>query len=157
MYTLRAGDCSVIAGMSGTELAHTILNQACIPEPKPEHFYNYSRSPEYWTAWSLAYYQWVTGLRFVEIEQAVSIKHVYRLYDPYHEMDIQQFVDKMNQLYRTARPDTNLKSLRILAGLTQSMLADEAQVPFARFSSMNSVRKTLIRRRRTPFFDWLGF
>ena len=44
-------------------------------------------------------------------------------------MDIQQFVDKMNQLYRTARPDTNLKSLRILAGLTQSMLADEAQVP----------------------------
>lgn len=123
------GDCSVIAGMSGTELAHTILNQACIPEPKPEHFYNYSRSPEYWTAWSLAYYQWATGLRFVEIEQAVSIKHVYRLYDPYHEMDIQQFVDKMNQLYRTARPDTNLKSLRILAGLTQSMLAGEAQVP----------------------------
>lgn len=123
------GDCSVIAGMSGTELAHTILSQTCIPEPKPEHSCSYSRSPEYWTAWSLAYYQWATGLRFVDIEQAVSITNVYRLYNPYHEMDIQQFVDRMNQLYRTARPDTNLKSLRILAGLTQSMLAGEANVP----------------------------
>lgn len=123
------GDCSVIAGMSGTELAHTVLNQARIPEPKAESAHHYSRSPEYWTAWSLAHYQWATGLRFIEIDQAISIKNVYMLYNPYHEMDIQQFVDKMNQLYRTARPDTNLKALRMSAGLTQSMLAGEAQVP----------------------------
>lgn len=40
------------------------------------------------------------------------------LYSPYHEMDIRQFVDKMNELYRAAKPDTNLKLLRKNAGLT---------------------------------------
>ena len=29
-----------------------------------------------WTGWAIAYYQWDTGLRFSEIEQAVPISKV---------------------------------------------------------------------------------
>ena len=91
--------------------------------------YAYDRSPEYWIGWALAYYQWLTSLRFAEIEQAVSITEVRLLYTPYHEMDVRQFADKMNELYRAAKPETNLKAMRTLAGLSQSELAVQADVP----------------------------
>ena len=68
-------------------------------------------------------------LRFAEIEQAVSIAEVRLLYTPYHEMDVRQFADKMNELYRAAKPETNLKAMRALAGLSQSELAGRADVP----------------------------
>lgn len=44
-------------------------------------------------------------------------------------MDIRQFRDKMNELYRAAHPETNLKALRTLAGLSQSELAELSGVP----------------------------
>lgn len=123
------GDCSVLVGMSGVELARRVLEQAGEPAPVQQPSYAYDRSPEYWTGWAIAYYQWDTGLRFAEIEQAVPITEVRMMYTPYHEMDIRQFADKMNELYRVARPETNLKTLRTLAGLSQSELAKLADVP----------------------------
>ena len=112
------GDCSVLVGLSGVELARAVLEQAgeVVPMQKPS--YAYDRSPEYWTGWALAYYQWLTSLRFAEIEQAVPITK-----------DVRQFADKMNELYRAAKPETNLKAMRTLAGLSQSELAGQADVP----------------------------
>ena len=106
------GDSAILAGTSGVELARRVLEQAGKPEPVRKASYAYDRSPEYWTGWAIAYYQWDTGLRFSEIEQAVPISEVRMLYTPYHEMDVRQFADKMNELYRAAKPETNLKSLR---------------------------------------------
>lgn len=51
------------------------------------------------------------------------------LYTPYHEMDVRQFADKMNELYRAAKPETNLKSLRTLAEMSQSELARPGRNP----------------------------
>ena len=123
------GDCSVLVGMSGAELARAVLEQAGEPAPAQNPSYAYDRSPEYWTGWALAYYQWLTTLRFVEIERAVPITEVRQLYMPYHEMDVRQFSDKMNELYRAAHPETNLKALRALADLSQSELSQQADVP----------------------------
>ena len=123
------GDCSVLSGMSGVELARMVLQESgqSIPDIRPS--YACDRSPEYWTGWAIAYYQWDTGLRFSEIEQAVPISKVRMLYTPYHEMDVRQFADKMNELYRAAKPETNLKSLRTLAEMSQSELARQAEIP----------------------------
>ena len=105
----------------------------------------------------LAYYQWFTGLRFAEIEQAVPITEVRLLYTPYHEMDVRQFADKMNELYRAAKPETNLKALRALAGLSQSELAEQADVPVRTIQQYEQRQKdinkaqaeTLLRLART--------
>ena len=51
------------------------------------------------------------------------------LYTPYHEMDVRQFADKMNELYRAAKPETNLKSLRTMTEMSQSELARQAEIP----------------------------
>lgn len=151
------GDCSVLVGLSGVELARTVLEQAGENVLMRQPSYAYDRSPEYWTGWAIAYYQWDTGLRFSEIEQAVPITEVRLLYIPYHEMDVRQFADKMNRLYCTAKPETNLKILRTLAGLSQSELAVQADVPVRTIQQYEQRQKdinkaqavTLLRIART--------
>ncbi len=66
---------------------------------------------------------------FEEIVQCVPIAEICVMYSPYHEMNIQQFVDRMNAYYRTIRVETNLKQMRRKAGLSQSKLAELSGVP----------------------------
>lgn len=58
-----------------------------------------------------------------------SNKKILQLYAPYHEMDIRQFVDKMNELYLEAKKETNLKIRRNELGVSQSKLAELTDVP----------------------------
>lgn len=68
-------------------------------------------------------------MNFAEIVRYVPIKDMIALYQPYHEMDIHQFVDKVNAMYKAAKPETNLKLLRQKAGLSQRELADLSGIP----------------------------
>lgn len=125
----ETGDFTVLAGMSGVELAYEVLEHSGIATARVTPNYTIDRSEEYWTGWALAYYQWETALSFAEIVHYIPIKDIMALYSPYHEMDIRHFVDRMNELYRSAKPDTNLKLLRKKTGLTQQELAEQSGVP----------------------------
>ena len=123
------GDFTLIAGMSGVELAYRVLelthNQ--VEHPKPR--YTADRSPEYWAGWVLAYYQWETAMPFEGILDYIPLYDIIRMYSPYHEMDVRHFCDRMNELYREANPDTKLKQLRQRAGISQNNLAELSGVP----------------------------
>ena len=121
------GDCSVVTGMSGQELAQAVLGKNT-RNITVESSYTEGRSREYWTGWAIAYYQWDTGLSFSEIHSVIPIGKIYGMYEPYHEMDIRQFVDKMNELYQVSHPETCLKTFRMLSGLSQAELAKQADV-----------------------------
>ncbi len=123
------GDFSVVVGMSGVELAYEVLDRLGIEYERVKPNYTINRSEEYWTGWALAYYQWESTMSFEEIVHYVPIKDIVALYFPYHEMDIRQFSDKMRELYKAAKPDTNLKTLRRKAGLSQRELAEQSGVP----------------------------
>ena len=112
------GDFTVITGRSGVELAYEVLEQSGIKPKRIKPNYTADRSEEFWLGWALAYYQWETSMSFAEIVQYMTVKDILALYSPYHEMDIRQFVDKMNALYKAAKPETNLKLLRMLAELS---------------------------------------
>ena len=122
------GDFTLIAGMSGVELAYEVFEKAGIAIERVKPRYTSDRSKEFWTGWALAYYQWYTSESFAEITKYIPIKDIVVLYSPYHEMDIRQFVDKMNELYRKAKPETNLKLRRKRAGLSQRELAEQTGI-----------------------------
>ena len=125
----ESGDFSVLVGMSGAELAYEVLSASNLEFERITPNYTANRSEEFWTGWALAYYQWETSMTFAEIIRYIPLRDIQALYSPYHEMDIRQFVDQMNTLYRAAKPETNLKLLRQKAGLSQRELANLSGIP----------------------------
>ena len=138
-----SGDYELLVGMSGIELAYKVLEEAGKPATRKKVRYPADRSEAYWTGWALAYYQWYTGLSFDEITQVVSISEIADMYIPYHEMDIRQFADHMNELYLIANPDTNLKRLRKAVGLSQNELAGSSGVPLRTIQQYEQRRKNI--------------
>ena len=137
------GDCSVTVGMSGVELAYRVLEASGVPHERVKPQYTADRSPEYWAGWALAYYQWETALSFAEINRCIPIGDVVQLYSPYHEMDIRQFCDRMNELYRAAQPETQLKQRRKNAGLSQRELAERSGVPIRTIQQYEQRQKSI--------------
>ena len=129
--------------MSGVELAYEVMEQSKIKYERIIPDYTIERSEEYWAGWALAYYQWETSMTFAEIVRYVPIKDIVALYSPYHEMDIRQFVDKMNTLYKAAKPETNLKILRRKVGLSQKELAELSDVPIRTIQQYEQRQKNI--------------
>lgn len=123
------GDMRVVAGRSGIEIVYEVLGDICVDDNKIKQTAIMHRSPEYWLGWSLAYYQWYRSMNFSEIIQHIPIGDILKLYNPYHEMDIQQFVDKMDEICQEQRMVSRLKKYRMLVGLSQSELAEKTNIP----------------------------
>ena len=125
-----AGDPAIVAGRSGAELAFDILGSETCPSANPRvSFPTTEASAEYWTGWALAFYQWASGASFASIQELITIGEIRSMYRPYHEMDVRQFCDKMDELRREAQPRTNLQARRLAAGLSQNQLARAAGIP----------------------------
>ena len=137
------GDSTLTVGMSGVELACRVLEltKQQMEFPRPE--YKADRSPEYWAGWALAYYQWETAIPFSQILEHTPLDVIIRMYSPYHEMDIRHFCDRMNELYRDAQQETNLKQLRKRAGLSQSELAEASGVPLRTIQQYEQRQKSI--------------
>ena len=122
------GNPAVLAGMSGIELAHRVINKIYKEKELPPPSFRDDKSPEYWAGWALAEYQWYTGKRFKDIFEYAPLSKIVSMYSIYHEMDITQFIDTMNQLYDKKDADTKLKQIRESRGLSQTELAVESGV-----------------------------
>ena len=123
-----AGNPKYVAGMNGCELARLVLAETHMSYSDQEDAMYLDRSPEYWAGWALAYYQWFSSRSFIEILTAVQLSRIIDMYPIYHEMDIRQFVDHMDELMAQAYPATRLKMRRQNCGLSQSQLAAESGV-----------------------------
>ena len=123
------GEASVIAGKSGIEITYEVLGINKYEGAKEDIYFIEHRSSEYWLGWALAYYQWHSSMSFSEISQCITIDDMLNMYQPYHEMDIRKFVDKMEEICHETRMITRLKRYRTLAGLSQRELAEKADVP----------------------------
>lgn len=149
------GDFTVIVGMSGVELAYEVLEKSGVTGERITPTYTVDRSEEFWVGWALAYYQWETSMSFAEIVRYVPIKDIIALYLPYHEMDIRQFVDKVNEMYRAAKPETNLKLQRQKVGLSQRELAELSGVP-ARTIQQYEQRQKNINKAQAEYLVMLA-
>ena len=137
------GDIHILVGKSGVELAYEVLDRSGLAYERVTPQYSMDRSEEYWTGWALAYYQWETAQPFAEIVQYIPIQDILAMYDPYHEMDIRQFCDAMNERLRKAKPETNLKLLRQQNGLSQKELAEISGVPLRTLQQYEQRQKNI--------------
>jgi len=122
------GNPAYLAGMSGVELARTVIRKAYSRKSLPEPTVSEGRSPEYWAGWALAEYQWYTGRRFKEIFERIPLTTIIELYPLYHEMDITNFIATMEELYQRASGESNLKRIRENRGLSQLELSEQSGI-----------------------------
>ena len=122
------GNPRYIAGMNGCELTRQVLTETHTPFHDSEDAMYLDKSPEYWAGWALAYYQWHSSRAFTDILTTVPLSRIIEMYPVYHEMDIRQFTDHMDELMKEAHPYTRLKVRRQNCGLSQSQLASASGV-----------------------------
>lgn len=135
-----AGDIGALIGKSGVEMALEVLDMS---DEWVEPSVKTGRSAEYWTGWVLAYYQWYRNKTFASIIQEVPIDSIYKLYNPYHEMDIMQVVNRLNELAMCKRVSSYLKLFRERAGYSQGQLADITGIPVKTIQQYEQRRKDL--------------
>ena len=59
----------------------------------------------------------------MEILTSISLEEIIAMYPVYHEMDVMQFVDRLQQIMKAAFPQTKLRMRRQTCGLSQAELA----------------------------------
>ena len=127
---IEGGSPYCLCGLSGTELVFEVFARTgyrC-PVNNPPDQTEYEYSPEYWSGWITAYYQWKSGRTFPEICRALPISEVIRMYPLYHEMAEDQFADAAEDLLRRKSPKTKLAQMRRLRGYSQRLLAARAGI-----------------------------
>ncbi len=137
------GDPFLLAGKSGVELALLVVEKKTGVYEYKERVLHEGKSREYWAGWALAYYQWHTACSFLRLEEEVPIMSVLDMYDKYHEMDILQFVDRVNELRQGRRFTTYLKKYRELRGYSQSELAALTGIPLKTLQHYEQGNKSL--------------
>ena len=123
-----AGVPKYVSGLSGTELAMDILTKSGIYNTFPQAKIEYSYSPQYWSGWILAYYQWYTGRSFKEIQKYITMQEIEKLYPTLHEASEKKFVDTVNRIIRKKNPPTRLQVKRKISGYSQRELAEKVGV-----------------------------
>lgn len=123
------GNPLYVAGMTGCELFIKMVEEtgAKVDIP-PEEMYT-DKSPEYWSGWALAFYQWYSGKSFERIFEYIDIEELLDMYPVFHEMDIMQFVDELDNRIESKSSGTRLSIIRKYAGITQKELAEASGVP----------------------------
>ena len=122
------GNPKVVAGKSGVDLATEAITKVTGNAPKAVPSAVGYQTSEYWGGWALAQYQWHTARRFSSILRYMPFSDILSMYYTLHEADITEFYAQADEIYRQARPMTNLKRIREAAGLSQPWLAAEAGV-----------------------------
>ena len=122
------GNPAYVAGMSGVELARAVILKAYGRKELSNPTHSEECSPEYWAGWAVAEYQWYTGRRFKDIFERIPLTKIIGMYSVYHEMDITNFITTIEEFYKAAEGDSNLKRIRESRGLSQNELAEQSGI-----------------------------
>lgn len=136
---IEVGDLCFIAGHSGVELAMEIFGV------EEEYHPRFDRTPEYWLGWAIAYYQWYRNISFKDIN--VDIEVLLSLYNPYHEMDIMHFVDRVDRYLNFNSKMSALKAIRIKMELSQKELSLLTGIPLRTIQQYEQKQKDICKAR----------
>ena len=141
--SIENGNPKYVSGMSGTELALTVLSQNGIDSKPVQSLVDYEKSSEYWSGWILAYYQWYSGKSFETILKYLPAEKINRMYNPLHEAPEQKFVEVANKIISENDRKSKLQELRKLAGLTQKELSVRSGVNLRTLQQYENLSKNI--------------
>ena len=124
------GNPKYVGGMSGYELADTVLRTTNVSYEKIEPSYSDFKGREYWAGWILAYYQWITNQRFEDmVKDGLTLSTVFSMYI-LHEADVSKFVEAANEVIERNKKSrkSKLSEVRKARGFTQQQLSDASGV-----------------------------
>lgn len=142
----ETGNCSVVAGLSGVELAQRVIWEHDEQRELPKPIFSLDRSPEYWLGFYLSYYQWYNNLKFEQITSKVTIRDILLMYRKYHEMDVMHFVVALDEM-RQERQVARLQEYRKRICLSQRELAEKADVPLRTIQQYEQKQKSINHAR----------
>lgn len=119
------GDPQYIAGLSGIELAETIIEDRRKISGNAGYMLQ-ERSQFYWAGWALAYLQWFTNYSFKKLHKCgITLNQLLGMYPKFHEADISKFTESALAIINGNLQElkNGLKRQRKLLGLTQNELA----------------------------------
>ncbi len=120
---IENGEPAIITGKSGIEIVNEIVRDTMNKELSFEMQNRFGRSREYWIGWAVAFYQWYSGRKFIDIFKAVSYEKLEKMYYTLHEADVLKFAETVDGLVKERFPETNLKRIRTAYGCSQTELA----------------------------------
>lgn len=124
---MEIGSPRYVSGLSGMELMQMVLKRSSDIALPELNYVPFERTPEYWSGWALAYYQWHNGFSFSFIQRnGLDVNMVRSLYPTLHEADLSRFVltaDTIIQQHLELKKSV-LKTIRKQAHITQKQLAD---------------------------------
>ena len=124
---LSKGHPRYVAGMSGIELAHLVLQETG-EERQTMEYVAFNRSADYWTGWALAYISWYFAMGFKELSiRGVDASWLMERYTVLHEADISKCAAIAGECLAKART-CPLKRIRKAAGYTQEALSTASGV-----------------------------
>ena len=120
---MEKGEPYIITGKSGIEIAVDVISETTGKHIEAHSIVRSEQTMEYWIGWAVAYYQWYSSRRYIEIFQALSYDEFKKMYNTLHGADICEFVSAVDERIREYYKDTNLKRIRTSYGCTQAELA----------------------------------
>ena len=116
------GNPKFIVGRSGEELYYDTFatSKKDIFSAPINH---YSKTPEYWCGWILAYYQWYYNANFKNINDKLSFDKLLNLYHPLHTVGEQEAVEVLRKWVNPISEPTKLETIREARALSQKDLA----------------------------------
>ena len=122
------GNPKYLYGQTGLELVHDVFGRLNIHKEIKPFQMNRNSIKQYWCGQILAYYQYKTSYSFAFIHSHISMMELLNMYNPLHEASEDRVVDEINNFLKSNTDSTKLQQRRKEAGLSQSQLADIADV-----------------------------
>ena len=109
------GDPALVTGMSGEELAVSLIRESGLIREIPPSSFRAERTKEYWCGWILAYLQWETAWSFRWICSSCPAEEILALYPILHEASEQ----KASSVLRNRIENARLSAREVLQPLAQ--------------------------------------
>ena len=141
----------MVSGRSGTELVMDILGEFWDDFEAPNPLEGPQCSPEYWSGWILAYYQWRKGDSFESILKKLPMRDILQLYPVLHEASEEKFIDTADSIIRRKTVSTRLQQLRRIGGYSQRLLSEKSGVNLRTLQQYEIGAKISIKLRSRRF------